>query len=101
MNIIVCRHPGDSGKYMFKVPEDITIDAGTLLKVETGRGEQPAQAITSSFKADPEIICPLWGTQPKKMKRVLSYLLENALEWPEESDPQETAFVDEDDELPM
>ena len=98
MNIVVCRHPGDSGKYIFKVPEDVSIDAGTLLKVETGRGVQPAQAITSSFKADPEIICPLWGTQPKKMKKVLSYLLENAIEWPE--DQEDIPFSDLDDELP-
>ena len=94
MNMIVCRHPGDSGKYIFMVPEDVSIDVGTLLNVETGRGTQPAQAITGSFHADPEIICPMWGTQPKKMKRVLSYLLENALEWPEEP-------VVLDDDLPF
>lgn len=97
MNVIVCRHPGDNGKYLFMVPADVTLDAGCLLKVETVRGEQPAQAITSSFNADPEIVCPLWGTKPGNMKRVLSYLHESRLEWPEEQDRQEQAFVDDEE----
>ena len=98
MNMIICRHPGDTGKYLFKVPESVTIDAGTLVKVETTRGVQPAQCITSSFTADPEVICPLWNTTPVRMKRVLSYLLENALEWPDGPDIQEKTFVDDDEE---
>ena len=96
MKMIVCRHPNDNGKYIFKVPDDVDIDVGTLLKVETNRGDQPAQSITGSFSADPEVICPMWGTQPKKMKRVLSVLMENYLEWPEE--PEEIPFSELDDE---
>ena len=98
MNMVVCRHPGDSGKYIFKVPDSVELDAGVLVKVETARGEQPAQTLTGTFRADPKVICPMWGTQPSKMKRVISFLHESLLEWPDEPDIQEQAFVDEDDE---
>ena len=96
MNMIVCRHPMDNGKYLFRVPEDINIDVGTLLRVDTRRGEQPAQAITSSFTADPEVICPLWGTSPKKMMRVVSCLHESILEWPEKSEDVSSSDQDDD-----
>lgn len=96
MNMVVCRHLGDNGKYLFRIPMDIDLDAGTLVTVETQRGTQPAQCITSSFKADPTIICPLWNTTSGKMKRVLSFLVQNNLEWPEE--PQEESKYDDDEE---
>ena len=91
MNMVVCRHPGDSGKYLFKMPEDVAIDAGTLVTVETKRGKQPAQCITSSFHADPTVICPLWNTTPEYMKKIISFLVQHDLEWPEEEIP----FTDE------
>ena len=98
MNMVVCRHGTDSGRYLFRMPENVTIDAGALVMVETKYGVQNAQCVTNSFHADPEVICPLWGTQPEKMKRVLSVLFEHDLEWPDETDIQEQAFVDEDEE---
>lgn len=100
MNMVVCRHPNDSGKYIFKVPDGVGLDVGCLVNVETNRGVQPAQTITGTFWADPAVICKMWGTQPNRMKRVLSYLQESLLEWPDEPDAQEQAFVDEDDEEP-
>lgn len=96
MNIVVCMHPGDNGKYIFKVPPDVTIDAGTLVRVETSRGIQPAQCLTASFYALAEDICPLWGTKPERMKRVLSVLLENYVTWPDE--PREEKLYDDDEE---
>ena len=90
MNMIVCRHPGDSGKYLFRAPENCELDAGVLVKVETRRGDQPAQTITSTFRADPDVICPLWGTTPKEMKRVLSALHESVLEYPEDAIPNDS-----------
>lgn len=96
MNVVVCRHPNDNGRYIFKVPMDIELDAGTLVTVETSRGTQPAQCITSTFRADPEIVCPLWGTTPGKIKRVLSFLIQNDLEWPDE--PEQVSKYDDDEE---
>lgn len=86
MNMIVIRHPNDNGKYLFKVPEDTELDAGTLVSCDTKRGEQPGVCITSSFRADPSVICPLWNTTPNEMKRVLKVLREIYLEWPKEPD---------------
>lgn len=91
MNFIVCRHPGDNGRYLFRLPEDVTLDAGSLVNVDTARGIQPAVCITSSFKADPEVICKMWGTEPPRMKRVISYLHESKLPWPESDKNAESA----------
>lgn len=92
MNLVVCRHPADNFKGIFMVPDGIELDAGSLVKVETARGEFPAQCITGTFRAIPEVICPLWGTQPGKLCRVLSYLHETELEWPSKPEP-----VDDDE----
>ena len=83
MNMVVVRHPNDNGKYIFTVPENVELDAGTLVSCETRRGEQPGVCMTSSFRADPSAICPLWNTSEKEMKRVLKVLREIYLEWPE------------------
>ena len=95
MNMVVCSHPGDRFKGIFQTPESVELDAGTLVRVDTVNGSQPAVCITGTFRADPEVICPLWGTQPKKMKRVLSFLLETKLEWPDE--PERDDNDDEDE----
>lgn len=96
MNMIVCRHPGDHGKYIFRLPDNCELDAGSLVKVKTKYGIQPAVCVTGSFRADPEVVCPLWGTTPKRMCRVLSYLNEIAIEWPDEPEPD--IDMDDDDE---
>lgn len=84
-NFVVVRHMYDTGRYLFNVPEDVTLDAGTNVICETSRSNyEPGICVTGSFKADPEVICQLWGTQPKKMKRVTCVMREFALEWPEE-----------------
>lgn len=92
MNMVVCKHPNDSGKYIFKVPENCELDAGTMVMTETARGFFPAMCVTGTFRADPEVICPMWGTQPKVMKRVLSCLLETKLEWPDGSEPEKPKY---------
>ena len=96
MNVVVCRHPGDNGKYIFMVPPDVQLEAGSLVHVETNRGVQPAQCLTASFYADGETVCPLWGTNPQKMKRVISVLLENYITWPDP--PREEKLYDDDEE---
>ena len=89
-NFVVVRHAYESGRYLFLVPEDVTLDPGTAVICETKRSShEPGVCITGTFKADPEVICPLWGTQPKAMKRVIKVLREFALEWPERTEPVE------------
>lgn len=82
MNFVICKHMNDSGKYLFAVPEDVTIDAGTIVACDTVRGlSQPAICVTSSFKADPDKICPMWGTTKAHMKPVTKILREFMLDW--------------------
>ena len=81
MNMVVIKHPNDNGKYLFQVPEDIDLDAGTLVMCDTMRGESPGVCATGTFRADPEVICPMWGTQPRLMKRITKVLYETVLDW--------------------
>ena len=85
MNMVVCNHYNNNGKFIFKVPENVSIDAGTAVTVETRNGIKQAICVTSSFKADPTVICPLWNTTPENMKRVVSYMQQSYLEWPEDT----------------
>lgn len=97
MNFVVVKHPNDNGKYLFRVPDGITLDAGALVTCETVRSSnEPGICITSSFSADPAFILPAWGTRLGKMKRVMKVLREFPLEWPEEELP----FTDVEDDLP-
>ena len=102
MNLVVLRHMNDSGKYLFRVPEDVTLDAGTTVLCTTKRGKnQPAVCVTPSFKADLAVVAPMWGAQPKHMQRVTSVLREFVLEWPEEPEPDNSDDQDDsEDELP-
>ena len=85
MNIVVCNHYNNSGRFLFMVPDGVHLNAGTPVTVETRNGIQQAMCITPSFEADPTIVCPLWNTTPENMKRVLSYMNQTFLTWPEES----------------
>jgi len=84
MNIVVCNHYNNSGRFLFMIPDGVRLDAGTPVTVETRNGIQQAVCITPSFEADPTVVCPLWNTTPENMKRVLSYLNQTYLEWPVE-----------------
>lgn len=86
---VIVRHMYDNGRYLFYVPEDVELDPGTAVICETKRSKaEPGVCLTSTFTADPEVICPLWWTQPKSMKRVMKVLREFVLEWPEGSEPE-------------
>lgn len=101
MNLVVVKHPNDSGKYLFRVPEDVTLDAGTLVTCDTARGKnQPAICATSSFQADPELACPLWGTTPNNLKRVTKVLRECLLEWQDDPLPFTESSDAVEDEFP-
>lgn len=99
MNMVVVKHPNDSGKYLFRLPAGVVVDAGTMVAVDTIRGtDQPGVCITSSFEADPAVICPMWGT--KHLKKVTKILREFPLTYPENELPFTEPNVEEPDELP-
>ena len=99
MNFVVVKHV-DSGKYLFLVPEDVTLDAGTAVLCDTSRGKnQPGVCATGTFTADPAVICPLWGTKPEALKRVTTVLREFKLEWPDKLEHPASEDDDEGDDL--
>ena len=85
MRVVICKHPGCCTPYLFKVPEMTYLDAGEYVMVDTKYGEQLAQTVSECFTADPEVICPLWNTSEKKMKRVTKSFLGVPVVWAEES----------------
>ena len=94
-NFVVVRHMYDNGRYLFLVPDDVVLEAGTAVICETRKSSrEPGVCLTGTFRAEPDVICPLWGTAPKNMKRVVKVLREFVLEWPEGTEPEE----DEDDD---
>ena len=97
MTFIVVKHPNDSGKYLFQVPDGVELDPGTMVSCETNRGIQPGICATGVFRADPEVVCRMWGTTPERMKRILSWMAEMPLDW---GDVPERKHRPEDDDEP-
>ena len=68
---VIVKHVQDSGKYLFFVPKKVTLEAGNKVVCDTSRGaDQLGICCCDSFMADPEVVCPLFGTQPGNMKYV-------------------------------
>lgn len=68
---VIVKHIQDSGKFLFYVPKDVTLKAGNKVVCDTSRGtDQLGVCCCDSFLAEPEVICPIWGTQPQKMRYV-------------------------------
>ena len=69
--VIVKHVGGDSGKYLFRVPKGVYLSAGDQVICDTAKGkDQPGVCCCDNFNADPEVVCPLFGTQPEKLKFV-------------------------------
>ena len=70
-NFVIVKHIQDSGKYLFYAPKKYFLQAGDKIVCDTSRGnDQLGVCCCDSFLADPEVVCPLFGTQPKAMRRV-------------------------------
>lgn len=52
MNVVIVKHENCGAKYVFLVPEDKTLKAGDLVKVNTKRGETLATCLCDSFAVD-------------------------------------------------
>jgi len=70
-NFVIIKHPEGHGKFLFYVPKRVQLEAGDKVVCETKMGpDQMGVCCCDSFIADPEVVCPLFGTQPMYMKYV-------------------------------
>lgn len=70
-NYVIVKHLADNGKYLFRVPKGISLEAGEKVVCDTSRGnDQLGVCCCDSFMAKPEVVMPLFGTQSNKMKFV-------------------------------
>ena len=70
-NFVIVKHLQDNGKFLFYVPKKISLEAGDNVVCDTSRGpDQLGVCCCDSFLANPEVVCPLFGTQQKVMKYV-------------------------------
>ena len=90
-NFVIIKHISDNGKYLFKVPKKISLEAGDKVVCDTSRGnDQLGVCCCDSFLADPKIVCPLFGTQPKVLKYVTGKVEYEKFEDAMEEDEEET-----------
>ena len=70
-NMVIVKHLADNGKFLFYVPKSISLEAGDKVVCDTSRGsDQLGVCCCDSFLGKPDVVCPLFGTQPKAMKYV-------------------------------
>ena len=84
-NFVIVKHINDNGKYLFRVPNKIDLEAGDKVVCNTARGsDQLGICCCDTFLAEPDVIMPLFGTCEKNMKyvtgKVVYNIFENALE---------------------
>lgn len=89
-NFVIIMHFENSGKYLFRVPKKIDLEAGEKVVCDTRRGsDQLGVCCCDSFLAKPEVVCPLFGTTPENLRFVTG-----KIEYEKFAEAQE----DEDDE---
>lgn len=64
MNVVIVKHENCGAKYVFLVPEDKTLKAGDLVRVNTKRGETLATCLCDSFTVN--------ATDKEKMKSIFN-----------------------------
>lgn len=91
-NYVIIKHIENSGKFLFRVPMGISLEAGEKVVCDTSRGgDQLGVCCCDSFLARPEVIMPLFGTQAQKMKFVTG-----KVEYEKFAEAQEDEEYDED-----
>lgn len=85
MNLVIVRHfeTNTGSKFLFRLPDDVNIDAGDYVICTTNKGDCLGQCCTGNFRADPETMKRLWGAT-KEIKPILSVLRPSVLEYPED-----------------
>ena len=71
-NFVIVKHWAGNGKFLFQVPKKINLEVGDNVICDTSHNpKEPGICCCDSFLAKPEIVCPLFGTTPEKMKYVV------------------------------
>ena len=77
VNVVVCVHPNDSGRYVFRVPDvsERKLNVGDRVLVDTKRGPgQMAQCITPQFRIADFQLKEYYGVEVKNLRPVTAYL---------------------------
>lgn len=70
-NFVIVKHFENSGKYLFRVPKNISLEVGDTIVCDTKYGkDQLGICCCDSFLAKPEVIMPLFGVTENCMKFV-------------------------------
>lgn len=70
-NFVIIKHITDNGKYLFRVPKSISLEAGDKVVCDTRQGnDQMGVCLCDSFLANPETMYPLFQTREENMKWV-------------------------------
>lgn len=72
MKLIIVKQ--ENGKYLFRVPEMISIGAGEQLVLDTAKGATTGMALCDAFyasEADSLAVMKAFSTEPKRMKYVI------------------------------
>ena len=68
-NFVIIKHLNDNGKYLFRVPNGISLEAGDKVVCDTCKGnDQIGVCLCDSFLADPETMYTLFATKESNMK---------------------------------
>lgn len=87
MKIVIVRHPGDNGKYLFKVPEDKDLLKGNFVLVLNKNGVTAGECMCNSFCVDETAFEELrlkFGAQ-KELKPVIGIMTSKIWEAENES----------------
>ena len=73
---VIVQHVCDNGKYLFEVPKGRSVYACEYVLCDTRKGKnQVGVALCDDFSADPEVLCPLFGTTPDDLRKVTARLM--------------------------
>ncbi len=99
-NMVIVKHLADNGKFLFYVPKAISLEAGDQVVCDTSRGaNQLGVCCCDSFMAKPEVVCPLFGTQPKVMKYVTGKVEFEKFELARDEEEYDESLEEEDEPL--
>ena len=91
-NFVIVKHLEDNGKFLFYVPKKVSLVAGDQVICVTSRGKNVlGVCCCDSFLAKPEVVCPLFGTQPRVMKYVKGRVEYKEFEEDEDDEDEEEA----------
>lgn len=68
---VIVKHLNGNGSFLFLVPKGALLyDAGVLVECDTKKGPALGITLCDTFKAEPDVICPLFNTTMENMRYV-------------------------------